>query len=740
MKRFLCILICLMMFVPGALAQGWMVGDDQPGAVDNVTEGLVYNAADEAGLVVNADQPMGGTEQEKIVYSFSPLEAVLIIDVSGSMASTNAATGKSLLDYAKDAADSFQRTLLSVNPASRVGVVQFDTAARVTSDLKGLSQQADLVDAIYGMDTAGTTNTGDGYNLACNMLENSTMPERRKVVLMITDGVTNEGVGDPISYAINQGKRAAGLGNVYTIGLVGGLSSGEKQSCRRVLSAGYETRYFEVDFEEVGDFGAMLNSVVSAIAVAVSSAETADGEVNVDIPTTYRLAAGSGFDVRVDHASGEYLSSSPEDYCQNAAFGSLSVVDGEKLIIMVEDDYDITIQGRGSEEGGYALESLEGVALKEVSLAKRDGWSHESIRDVISISQGQAQTNYLGYECLDVSALDFAGNPTRGLDMPATAIAKGSTYVRSAINGSSSVRVETMPMDGRVKVLAKDSASQRYLISMVDEKGLITRGWVLYTQVSEPESFVPEMIWLSGEYTLAQAVTAYRAPDFRAAEAAQVKAGTKVTLKHVERDEYGREWAYVDLKWNPTQYVYLPADCLEGWQPMAPEGFRLGYAYTPYFHEISMPKIGVQGNQKLRVFSGPDTSYWRGASNKALVNTNGGLYAMGWVDNDWLFVMYGTSVGNRRVGYVPCNELEGPYPEMPQVIFESMPATVNQEYMLTDDPENESEKITNLAAGTSVTYLASFEYNGRLWEYIETKAGGKRVRGFVPVGYLDFDQ
>lgn len=739
LSRVICLLLTLALLVSCAAAEDWMEGTDQANAVDKMNEDVIYDAADSVGDVVNGDDP-DPTQQQQIVYSFTPVEVVLVLDISGSMAATNPTTGTSLLTYAREAAEVFARTLYGVNPASRIGVVFFDDSAQLASDLRGFSDQQALFRALASMYCGGSTNNGDGFRLASELLNTSAMAERRRMVLMITDGLANVGVGDPIQYAVSQGTAAATNGtNVYTIGLVGGMDNATKRSTRKVLSAGYATRYFEVDFDTVGDMGAALTSIMTALPVAVSSAETVTEDGSVKATNTYRLSVGPGYEATIKSSS-ETLSSAPDKYNEQTSFGSLSVVDGKQTFVLVEGNYTIDIQGVSSGTGGYSMSEIAGLAMTESSLLENAAWGHPSIHTRVEVKDGQTTISDLSYNPIDVSATDGQGNPVTGLDELGGAYVAGIISVYSAPqNGEAIAKV---PKYGRVKLIAHDTTAGYSFISMTDNQGLVRRGWIKTTTLREMQGFVPEMPWLSGTYTVISDGKTWHAPDTRAAEAWTVKAGAQVELKLVDRDDTGREWAYVCLngKKTPVRNAWIPADQLEGWKTISADDFHIGSKDPVIDPAIDFPPmLDVVPAQKLNVYSGPDKTYWRGANGKALVNTNGGLYAAGWVDNDWLLVQYGTSAGNRRTGYVYAANLKDNFSLLPQLNFASTPATIIQECILTDDPENYSDQIVTLLPGTQVTYLAEYPgyKGGQPFHYIETKVGSKKVRGFIPVGCLE---
>ena len=146
--------------------------------------------------------------------------------------------------------------------------------------------------------------------------------------------------------------------------------------------------------------------------------------------------------------------------------------------------------------------------------------------------------------------------------------------------------------------------------------------------------------------------------------------------------------------------------------------------------------IAVQGNQRWAVYSAPDTASWRGAGGKAMVSTNGYVYAAGW-ENGWLLVMYETNNGSVRVGYARGSDMKQvPATSLPYLNFDYTAATVTRTCSLTDDPARCFEAIVSLSQGQQVTYLTTF-INRQPWAYVETTVDGAVVRGFIPASCLD---
>jgi Ca-activated chloride channel family protein len=136
------------------------------------------------------------------------VNVVLVIDDSGSMQASDYTPTR--LEAAKSAAGDLIRQL---SDQDRVGVVVFEsgatTAAYLSPDKERVMQRLDSISA-----KTGQTALGDGLTLAVEMADS--LPNAKKVVILLSDGVSNAGVVSPIT--------AAGFAldreiPVYTIGL-----------------------------------------------------------------------------------------------------------------------------------------------------------------------------------------------------------------------------------------------------------------------------------------------------------------------------------------------------------------------------------------------------------------------------------------------------------------------------------------------------------------------------------------
>ena len=718
MKRWMCLFMCLLMLPVWALAE------------EDVTEGVVFDAADSVGTVVNAESPEDASAAAMIRYAFTPLDVALVIDCSGSMADSDPANGRSLLDYAKLAAETFGNTLLNINPGSRIALAPFSSNGWVAC---GLTERADwetLRREIGRLGEGGGTNTGDGFRKATQVLQDSA-DGRQRVVVLITDGQAND-----MQDCIDQGFACAGEGAVvYTIGLVGRMSEGERRLTRQTLQAGYEAAYFEVEFDNVSDAGAQINQIANTIAMSASAADVTDENGNPVVVDVYELSLGEGFHARVTAPDGSRLSSHPEDYATSAPFGSMINLDGRKHFAFIGGNYVIEVVGCGMLRCSYTFKVLQGVDMRSRVAAYYDGWSHESLGWRITTLDGNVEVENISYDVLNPYELDHKGDPVVGLQQSVGAVLARKTNVLSA-PASNAKKLGELSQKERVRILAE--ADGYYFISYVDDKSYLNRGWINASAIEQINGFIPCMYWLDGGYAIAANCTAHGAPEADSAAVMDVKAGANVTLKHVERSASGEEWAYVMLRQQTPTYGYVPVTALTGWQTIAPDAFRIGHDLPPFTDVLTFEPVWFQRGQTWKVFSAPNASSWRGARGKAEVSTNDVVYVCGWVNRSWLMVAYETNGGSMRVGYVDGKQIKGSYPDFPLIAFRHTSMKVKEGCTLTDDPIRSNAAIRTMYRNNAVTVYSSYvNGDGVTMYYVETTADSKTTRGFIPWNCLE---
>ncbi len=135
-------------------------------------------------IVVGLADPMIPLKRAK-----AGVNVVLAIDDSGSMQATDYQPTR--LEAAKSAAETL---IKSLKPKDNVGIVIFESGATTASYLTPFKDKA--IEKLRGIEPrTGRTALGDGLTLAIDMA--TSIPNKKKVVILLSDGVNNAGVVSP---------------------------------------------------------------------------------------------------------------------------------------------------------------------------------------------------------------------------------------------------------------------------------------------------------------------------------------------------------------------------------------------------------------------------------------------------------------------------------------------------------------------------------------------------------------
>ena len=145
---------------------------------------------------------------------------------------------------------------------------------------------------------------------------------------------------------------------------------------------------------------------------------------------------------------------------------------------------------------------------------------------------------------------------------------------------------------------------------------------------------------------------------------------------------------------------------------------------------LSASIVQFTSNQTYAVYSAPDSKSIRGAKGRARVSTNGWIQVFG-SDGDWLLVQYDITDKHNRIGYIYKNALPKDV-VVPELALTNVPAVVNYDVAVTDDPLVSQTPLARLTENTSVTVLGTMGD----WTYIEGEENSVRFRGFVPTACL----
>ena len=297
----------------------------------------------------------------------------------------------------------------------------------------------------------------------------------------------------------------------------------------------------------------------------------------------YTIWADEHMDVRVTEKDGDsYLSSSPMDFRGEAEFGHLSIVGegkNQKTVTLTGGDYTVTLRGVSTGRGSYGITRLKGYGMKPVTLASAASFqTHPANVLRFDIHGDSCDMTDLSWEPLDHTETDpFTGKPTRGSETAASGRLNDKEKLRAWASGKA-VELLSLNRGSYVQVLASDSGASWYLAAATDKDGKLCRGWLPAKAVSV-DGYVPVLVRdPEKQYTVSQAAEVMNAPLSVASVGRKVKAGETMTAVHAERDYEGSEWVYVLLTGKKEQAGWIRCDCLEGWQSVSPEGFRIGYA------------------------------------------------------------------------------------------------------------------------------------------------------------------
>jgi len=154
-------------------------------------------------MIIGFSNPHIPLEQTK-----EGVNVVLVIDISGSMQATDYEPNR--LESAKNSAEIL---LNSLKEKDHVGIVTFESGATTAAYLSPYKERVkEKLDSIEVKE--GQTAIGDGLTLGIDMA--SSIPNKKKVVILLSDGVNNAGVISPaeaVQFA-NVNKI-----QVYTIGM-----------------------------------------------------------------------------------------------------------------------------------------------------------------------------------------------------------------------------------------------------------------------------------------------------------------------------------------------------------------------------------------------------------------------------------------------------------------------------------------------------------------------------------------
>lgn len=332
----------------------WLSSNETVATVSPNGEAGIITTLAKGKATITAELTSGGktiTKTTNLTVASKARDTVLVLDISGSM------YGEPLQEMKKSAIQ-FCNDLLKDEYNNRVGIVLYDhevTTIPLTADLNL------LVSEIEQIQDGGRTDMEAGLATAESMLKNHGRAEAIKNVVVMADGIPNEGktsnsgslpLGETYSrytgsiiYAnavIDTAKRMQKSYNVYSLGFFHDLDGNAKDFAVALMKevASKPEDYHQVDKAENLQF--------------------AFGDISDDISAGSKIVINIAcpVDVKVTYGN-ETLSSANDSFCNTASFGTLQLLGKNKDIKVItvdsDKDYNIEIVGTGDGKMDYSV-------------------------------------------------------------------------------------------------------------------------------------------------------------------------------------------------------------------------------------------------------------------------------------------------------------------------------------------------------------------------------------------------
>lgn len=336
----------------------WTSSDETVATVTPTGEECIVTSKGKGAATITGELVSNGktiTKSTNVRVASQGRDTVLVLDVSGSMSGTP-------IDEMKKSAINFCNELLADEYNNRVGLVLYDNyidSVDLTNDLDA------LINYIEGISSGGTTNMQGALSAAGNMLDSQGKDDNIKNVVIMADGLPNEGetsdtgkmsqlsqyssYPSDVAYAngvINTAESIMSKYNLYSLGFFHDLYGTEKDFAVDLMKllTNMPDGYHQVDTAENLQFafGDIQETISDGSKVVINIA------CPVDVSVTY---------------NGETLSSAQSSYSDTASFGTLQLLGKNKDIKVLSLDpsavYDIQLNGTGSGTMNYSVNYLD---------------------------------------------------------------------------------------------------------------------------------------------------------------------------------------------------------------------------------------------------------------------------------------------------------------------------------------------------------------------------------------------
>lgn len=336
----------------------WTSSDESVATVTPTGDECIVTSKGKGTATITGELVSNGktiTKSTNVRVASQGRDTILVLDVSGSMSGTP-------IDEMKKSAINFCNELLTDEYNNRVGLVLYDDSidtVDLTNDLNS------LINYIENISSGGTTNMQGALAAAGNMLDSQGKDDNIKNVVVMADGLPNEGetsdtgkmsqltqyssYPSDVAYAngvINTAENIMSNYNMYSLGFFHDLSGVEKDFAVDLMKflTNMPDGYHQVDTAENLQFafGDIQETISDGSKVVINIA------CPVDVSVTY---------------NGETLSSAQSTYSDSASFGTLQLLGKNKDIKVLSLDpsvvYDVQLSGTGSGTMNYSVNYLD---------------------------------------------------------------------------------------------------------------------------------------------------------------------------------------------------------------------------------------------------------------------------------------------------------------------------------------------------------------------------------------------
>lgn len=407
----------------GSYSIKWSSSDEAVAVVNETGEAGIITTISKGTTTITAELTSNGktiTKTTSLRVASKARDTVLVLDVSGSM-------NGDPIEEMKKSAIQFCNDLLKDEYNNRVGIVFYDDeiiTIPLTDDLDM------LISRIESIDAGGLTNMEAGLAAADEMLKSSSNPNTIKNVVIMADGLPNEGKTS-LSNSMPSGSYSSYYVSVSYANAV--IDTAQQMMNGYNM---YSLGFFHDLYDDEKDFGTALMKELTNKSDGYHQVDKAEdlqfafGDISEDINVGSKIVINIACPVDVTVSYGtEMLSSAEGSYCDTASFGTLHLLGKNKDIKVVSLDsdkqYDVQITGTGDGKMDYSVSyfdeneqmtdqrSFESIPITRTTVIKSTTDNQDKDVELTVDQDGDGETDFVWTALQNsIAELTYEKNPT----------------------------------------------------------------------------------------------------------------------------------------------------------------------------------------------------------------------------------------------------------------------------------------------------------------------------------------